>query len=365
LLFNSAVGTFVYGETITGGTSGATAVVIAYTGGTIRQAEVRAVTGTFVDGETVTGALSGATGVMRGSQISEPPSFGNVFTACSAANSPGNGFFFETTTSNNWLNNCEAHSNAGVGVRATAPDIHLRGGTFRYNDTGVQFGAGGAGCSVVGAEMSGNRTGGLSVGSTASDCYVAHNRFRHLGVQGQGIGVNTTGGFHRIVGNDWWGGGTSGDASITDTSTVLIDNIESQNTPATRTFGATPEAAVAAPVGSIVRQTNATTGSSLWAKRSGTGNTGWIAIPGGKKYAPNLTPASVAPNTTAEQTFTVTGLAVGDIVIVNGPAPLAGTGIVNARVSAANTLALTFANFTAGALVPSSGVHDVLAMVAA
>lgn len=370
MLFNSAVGAFVYNETLTGATSGATAAVITYVGGTILQAEVRLVTGTFANSETVTGSIggipTGSTAVMRGSQISEPPSFGNVFTACSAAYSTGNGFFCETTTANNWFNNCEGYSNGGLGVRFTAPDNHIRGGSFRYNtQQGVGFSAGAAGCSVIGSEISGNRDGGITVSSTASDCFIAQNRLRSLGVQAQGVGISTTSGYHRVTGNDWWGGGTSADAVITDTTTVLTNNIEVQASTVVRTFGASPEGAVSGPVGSMVRQSNATTGSSLWAKRSGTGNTGWVAIPGGKKYAPNLTPASVAANTSAEQTFAVTGLATTDIVIVNGPAPLAGTGIVGARVSAADTLAVTFANFTAGALVPNPGVHNVLAMVAA
>ncbi len=93
-----------------------------------------------------------------------------------------------------------------------------------------------------------------------------------------------------------------------------------------------------------------------------TGNvtsTGTIIATGGlgTVYSESLTPASVAADTSAEQTFTVTGLVTGQGVIVNGPAPTAGTGIVNARVSAANTLAITFGNFTAGALTPTSGVY--------
>ena len=79
-------------------------------------------------------------------------------------------------------------------------------------------------------------------------------------------------------------------------------------------------------------------------------------------YSPSLTPASVALQTTAEQTFTVTGLTTADKVFVNGPTVVAGTGIVNARVSAADTLALTFMNTTLGALTPTSGTYIVLAM---
>lgn len=68
----------------------------------------------------------------------------------------------------------------------------------------------------------------------------------------------------------------------------------------------------------------------------------------------SLTPALVAPATSAEQTFTVTGLKTGDIVSVNKPTADAGVGIVNARVSAADTLALTFMNATAASVTPTA-----------
>jgi hypothetical protein len=67
-----------------------------------------------------------------------------------------------------------------------------------------------------------------------------------------------------------------------------------------------------------------------------------------------LSPAEVAINTTAEQTFTLNGLKTGDLVVVNKPTAQAGLGIVGSRVSAANTLAITFANNTAGAITPTA-----------
>ena len=67
-----------------------------------------------------------------------------------------------------------------------------------------------------------------------------------------------------------------------------------------------------------------------------------------------LSPASVAINTTAEQTFTVNGLLTGDFVSCNKPTAQAGLGIVGCRVSAANTLAITFSNNTAGAITPTA-----------
>jgi len=71
-------------------------------------------------------------------------------------------------------------------------------------------------------------------------------------------------------------------------------------------------------------------------------------------YSPTLTPTSVAANTTAEQTFTVTGLIAGSPVWVNKPTAQAGLGIVGARVSAASTLAINFLNTTAGTLTPTA-----------
>lgn len=68
-----------------------------------------------------------------------------------------------------------------------------------------------------------------------------------------------------------------------------------------------------------------------------------------------LSPALVAANTTAEQTFSVTGLALKDYVCVNKPTTQAGLGIVNSRVSAANTLAITFSNNTASGITPTAG----------
>ncbi len=69
-----------------------------------------------------------------------------------------------------------------------------------------------------------------------------------------------------------------------------------------------------------------------------------------------LTPVAVGANTTAEQTFTVSGLQVGDVIAsITKPTAQAGLGIVGARVSAANTLAITFSNNTGGGITPTAG----------
>lgn len=71
-----------------------------------------------------------------------------------------------------------------------------------------------------------------------------------------------------------------------------------------------------------------------------------------------IDPASVATITTAEQSFTFPGVRVDDIILsVTKPTLTAGLGIVNARVSAANTVALTFVNPTAGAIDAASQTY--------
>ncbi len=112
------------------------------------------------------------------------------------------------------------------------------------------------------------------------------------------------------------------------------------------------EVAVVSQQGGIYTQLPAVIDNSLTV-------TGTITSTGGlgTVYSESLTPVSVAADTSAEQTFTVSGLVTGQAVVVNGPAPTDGTGIVNARVSAADTLAITFANFTAAALTPASGTY--------
>ena len=71
-------------------------------------------------------------------------------------------------------------------------------------------------------------------------------------------------------------------------------------------------------------------------------------------------PASVATITTAEQTKTIPGLKVGDFVFWQKPTNTAGVGVVNCRVSAADTLAVTFVNPTAGGVDAASETWQFL-----
>lgn len=75
-----------------------------------------------------------------------------------------------------------------------------------------------------------------------------------------------------------------------------------------------------------------------------------------------LTPTIVNTVTAPEQTFTVNGLLVGDLVFVNKPSAQAGLGIAGARVTAANTLGITFVNPTAGNITPTAETYIILVM---
>lgn len=72
--------------------------------------------------------------------------------------------------------------------------------------------------------------------------------------------------------------------------------------------------------------------------------------------------AALTASTTTTRTYTVPGLLVGyDHVVVNKPTATAGVGIANARVSANDTLEISFGNYTAGTpSLPASESYLVL-----
>lgn len=78
-----------------------------------------------------------------------------------------------------------------------------------------------------------------------------------------------------------------------------------------------------------------------------------------KLYSQSLAPVSVAALTTAEQTFTVTGLISGSVVHVNKPSATTGLGIVGMRVSATDTLAITYSNTSGSAIVPPTETYVI------
>jgi hypothetical protein len=75
----------------------------------------------------------------------------------------------------------------------------------------------------------------------------------------------------------------------------------------------------------------------------------------------SITPAQVAGAVTVEQSFTVTiNLKVGDLVLTIPPSVTAGTSVTATRVTAANTISITFSNPTAGPLTPAAGTYTFI-----
>lgn len=79
-------------------------------------------------------------------------------------------------------------------------------------------------------------------------------------------------------------------------------------------------------------------------------------------FSVTINPTAVSANTTSNQTFTVTGLTTNDRVVVNKPTHTAGIIVGNAYCSAANTLAITFGNLTAGSIDPPSEIYRVVSI---
>ena len=71
-------------------------------------------------------------------------------------------------------------------------------------------------------------------------------------------------------------------------------------------------------------------------------------------------PVSVAAATTVEQAFTVAGLQVTDFVFITKTSAQAGLSVATSRVSALNTLAVTYSNASAGAIVPAAETYVML-----
>lgn len=93
----------------------------------------------------------------------------------------------------------------------------------------------------------------------------------------------------------------------------------------------------------------------------------WFALivkrlPRIETYTATITAAEVSANTTEEQTFTVTGLVTTDIVYVNKPTHQAGLVIGGCRVSAADTLAITYGNLTGSGITPTSESYYIVAI---
>lgn len=78
-----------------------------------------------------------------------------------------------------------------------------------------------------------------------------------------------------------------------------------------------------------------------------------------RSYSLSITPAAVTAGTVAEQTFTLEGATTKDNVVVSPPDHTANLALCAARVTAANTIAISWSNSTGGNLTPPSGDYLV------
>ncbi len=147
-------------------------------------------------------------------------------------------------------------------------------------------------------------------------------------------------------------------------SGTLADGRLSSNVPlinGTNNFSAANTFSAAGLALSVTN--NATIGGTLNVTTSITIGSSGTALTQMRVYTPTLDPSSVAAASTAEQTYTVTGLSTSDTVYLNKPSLTTNCGIVNVRVSATNTLAVTWLNVNAiGACDPASEVYRLVAI---
>lgn len=99
-------------------------------------------------------------------------------------------------------------------------------------------------------------------------------------------------------------------------------------------------------------------GPSLYIGKNGTKITNGLEV-----FAQSLTPAATSSSIgVSTQTFTVTGLTAGTAVFVSSPSASTQCPAVAARATAANTLAIDFANLAASACTPSAGTYSIFAI---
>jgi hypothetical protein len=76
--------------------------------------------------------------------------------------------------------------------------------------------------------------------------------------------------------------------------------------------------------------------------------------------APSLTPTQVAPNTTSNQTFSLPGLQLTDIIMAQGFTSNQTAGIVISECDCltANVLTIQFANVATASATPQTGIYE-------
>jgi hypothetical protein len=173
-----------------------------------------------------------------------------------------------------------------LGGSGPYPDMFIRGGTS--GTTTIQAGQDGTITLLGGQPTSGTATGGTVTvrggpgGSTSGDGgdveilggTVTSGNVGSILVQGFGVLLQ---GDQAIVGiND----GGSNEVEISgDFFTLDVNYIQlAPNGPRVVTGTGSPEGVVTAPIGSVYHRDDGGTGTSLYIKESGAGNTGWVAV---------------------------------------------------------------------------------------
>lgn len=175
----------------------------------------------------------------------------------------------------------------------------------------------------------------------------------HIGASGSETAITATGAELNALAGVTPGTATASKALVLNASKGIATITSATITTLTAT---NMDGTVGANTPAPVTGTTVTGNASVKIGSSGTALTQAVV------YSQTITPASVAAATVAEQTFTVTGLTTADKVFVNHAATGNATGIAGVRVSAANTLAVSFVNPTAGALVPGAGTWSIVAI---
>lgn len=188
------------------------------------------------------------------------------------------------------------------GGTATGAAIHAFGGAGSGTGTGggwnAAAGAGGSTGPGGGAVLSGG-LGGATSGAGGSVMVRGGVPTDGDGgaatlIAGPGAGTNRSGGAALVTAGNATGTGTGGAVAITAGTSpsgtpgpiTLVHTTEgvrlgSASGPKVISGTGSPEGTVTAPVGSLYHRTDGGTGTSLYIKESGAGNTGWVAVVAG------------------------------------------------------------------------------------
>lgn len=240
-------------------------------------------------------------------------------------------------------------------------NVTLQGNAFNGASQLVRTTVGGALPALSGASLTSLNGSNISSGTVAdarlsSNVTLQGNTFNGAS---QLIQLNASTQLPAVSGANLTNLNASNLASGTVTDARLSANVPLIN--AVNNFSAANTFSAAGTALSVTN--NATIGGTLTVTTSLTIGGSGTALTQVRVYTPTLNPSSISASSIAEQTYTVTGLSTSDTVYINKPSLTSDCGIVNVRVSAADTLAITWININ-GLLScdPASEVYRVVAI---